>query len=444
MLHHDIHEKLLAYTDRELELLRANYQLCHKFKSHMERRFFKDNYIHIEKQTRFTKIPLHSHGFIELIYIYQGKMHQKINEESLTLGKGEILLINQFARHEIEAAGQNDIIINFIIKTEFFGRLMSLFDENNIISRFILSAINGRKKHGEHIHFKVGEIDAIQNIMHVIISEIYSNNHLKEIRVNFLVGLLMTELHQRLNAPGAPDLQTVMRQMTSGCRLLCFDEFHLHDPGDAMLIKALLEHLFQHGIVLLATSNYPPEMLLPNPLYHDRFLPSIALIRAHLTVVALNGEEDYRERHLSQDNAFCSGRMWVNPNAQQRQLYDLPSLPGEPVSLTVGYRTLLAAAASPALLHFTFTQLCQAATAVMDYLTLCESYAVWLLDEVPPLATVGPAAQQRFINVIDVLYEKQIRLLLVTRCDLETLVAGVELEDIQRTRSRLQQLPRAV
>lgn len=252
------------------------------------------------------------------------------------------------------------------------------------------------------------------------------------------------ELHQRLNAPGAPDLQTVMRQMTSGCRLLCFDEFHLHDPGDAMLIKALLEHLFQHGIVLLATSNYPPEMLLPNPLYHDRFLPSIALIRAHLTVVALNGEEDYRERHLSQDNAFCSGRMWVNPNAQQRQLYDLQSLPGEPVSLTVGYRTLLAAAASPALLHFTFTQLCQAATAVMDYLTLCESYAVWLLDEVPPLATVGPAAQQRFINVIDVLYEKQIRLLLVTRCDLETLVAGVELEDIQRTRSRLQQLPRAV
>jgi cell division protein ZapE len=100
-----------------------------------------------------------------------------------------------------------------------------------------------------------------------------------------------------------------------------------------MLMKALLEHLFQRGIVLLATSNYPPEMLLPNPLYHDRFLPSIALIRAHLAVVALNGEEDYRERHLSQDNAFCSGRMWVNPGEQQRQLYDLPSLPAEPVSL---------------------------------------------------------------------------------------------------------------
>ncbi len=232
--------------------------------------------------------------------------------------------------------------------------------------------------------------------------------------------------------------------MTSGCRLLCFDEFHLHDPGDAMLIKSLAGTPLSTRYRAAGHLKLPAGDAAAQSAVSRSLLPSIALIRAHLTVVALNGEEDYRERHLSRDNAFCSGRMWVNPNAQQRQLYDLPSLPGEPVSLTVGYRTLLAAAASPALLHFTFTQLCQAATAVMDYLTLCESYAVWLLDEVPPLATVGPAAQQRFINVIDVLYEKQIRLLLVTRCDTETLVAGVELEDIQRTRSRLQQLPRAV
>ncbi|STT54598.1 putative ATPase [Klebsiella pneumoniae] len=163
-------------------------------------------------------------------------------------------------------------------------------------------------------------------------------------------------------------------------------------------------------------------------------------------MVALNGEEDYRERHLSQDNAFCSGRMWVNPNAQQRQLYDLPSLPGEPVSLTGRLsHACWRPRRRPALLHFTLYPALSGrhgGDGLSDALRkLCPS---GLLDEVPPLATVGPAAQQRFINVIDVLYEKQIRLLLVTRCDLETLVAGVELEDIQRTRSRLQQLPRAV
>jgi cell division protein ZapE len=65
------------------------------------------------------------------------------------------------------------------------------------------------------------------------------------------------ELHQRLNAQPALTLPEVLAQMTDGCRLLCFDEFHLHDPGDAMLVKALLTLLFQRGIILLATSNYP-------------------------------------------------------------------------------------------------------------------------------------------------------------------------------------------
>lgn len=194
MLRDKLHDNLLAYTDRELELLQANYQFQHKFKSRMERRFFKDNYIYIEKQTRFTKIPLHSHSFIELIYIYQGKMQQTINGQPLTLKKGDVLLINQFAKHEIEPAGHDDIIINFIIKTEFFGKLMSLFDEGNIISDFILTSVNGKKKYGGHIHFKVGDINTIQDVMHVIIGEIYSSNMLKEVRVNFLVGLLITEL----------------------------------------------------------------------------------------------------------------------------------------------------------------------------------------------------------------------------------------------------------
>lgn len=194
MLNSEIHDSLLAYTERELEILHANYQFSHKFKSRMERRFFKDNYIYIEKQTRFTKVPQHSHGFIELIYIYQGQMQQNVNGIPMTLRKGEIMILNQFASHEIDAAGDDDIIINFIIKTEFFGKLMSLFDEDNLISDFILASINGKYRYGEHIHFKVGDVDAIQSIMHVIISEIYSTNKLKEVRVNFLVGLLLTEL----------------------------------------------------------------------------------------------------------------------------------------------------------------------------------------------------------------------------------------------------------
>ncbi len=194
MLDSKIHDELISYTDRELEILRSSYQFNHKFKSHMERQFFKDNHIYIEKQTRFTNVPLHSHGFIELVYVYQGEMHQKVNDIDMTLHKGDILLLNQFAKHEVEAAGKSDIIINFIIKTEFFSKLMSLFDQDNLISDFILASVNGKRRIAEHILFKVGKIESIQMIMDVIITEIYSDNPLKAVRVNFLVGLLITEL----------------------------------------------------------------------------------------------------------------------------------------------------------------------------------------------------------------------------------------------------------
>ncbi|WEF30435.1 cell division protein ZapE [Klebsiella aerogenes] len=250
------------------------------------------------------------------------------------------------------------------------------------------------------------------------------------------------ELHQRLNAPSAPSLPHVVAQMTQNCRLLCFDEFHLHDPADAMLIKVLLEHLFTQNIVLLATSNYPPDRLLPNPLYHDRFLPSINLIKQHMTVAALNGDQDYRERHVSRENDFCHGKLLVQPTRHLRATLDLPEVAEHPQPLTVGYRTLHTASGNGAFLHFTFDQLCQAPTSVMDYLTLCEQHRNWLVEGVPALGAVSPAAQQRFINVVDVLYEKQCRLTLIADCVLEKVVEGVALDDIQRTYSRLLQLAR--
>lgn len=248
------------------------------------------------------------------------------------------------------------------------------------------------------------------------------------------------ELHQRLNAQPALPLPEVLAQMTDGCRLLCFDEFHLHDPGDAMLVKALLTLLFQRGIILLATSNYPPDQLLANPLYHERFVPSIALIKQHMTIAALNGEEDYRARHAPAENPFCRGRFLVQPSAQTRQRIELPDPCVSAQPLQVGYRTLHAASAPAHFLHFTFNQLCMAATSVMDYLVLCERHERWLLDAVPPLRQAGPAAQQRFINLVDVLYEKQCQLIVVAACGLSELVADVEQEDIQRTYSRLLQL----
>ncbi|PNS12668.1 cell division protein ZapE [Mixta theicola] len=256
-------------------------------------------------------------------------------------------------------------------------------------------------------------------------------------RVHF--HLFFRELHQII-ARGSR-VEAAIEASIGRCQLLCFDEFHLHDIGDAMLIKPLLEQLFQRGVLLIATSNQPPEKLLANPLYHQRFVSSIALIRQQMEVIALTGEKDYRTLNHAAQGAFSDGGLLVSATLAQRQRLGLPAPVASPLPLKVGYRTLETLSPAQAFLHFSFSALCEAPTAVMDYLQLCEQYPQWLIEDVPPLARVSPAVQQRFINVIDVLYDRQCRLFLITDGTLSMLTQGVELEDIQRTWSRLNVLP---
>ncbi|WP_275553584.1 cell division protein ZapE [Mixta sp. Marseille-Q2659] len=259
----------------------------------------------------------------------------------------------------------------------------------------------------------------------------------KKKRVHF--HAFFRELHQ-LIARGGSVNQAILTAI-GDCQLLCFDEFHLHDIGDAMLIKPLLELLFQRGVLLIATSNHPPEDLLANPLYHQRFVSSIALIRQQMEVIALAGEKDYRTLSHEEHGPFSTGGLLLNGDQALRQRLGLPQSAPAPLALQVGYRTLQTLSPAQDFLHFSFSALCEAPTAVMDYLQLCDRYPQWLIEEVPELARVSPAVQQRFINVIDVLYDRQCRLFLTAHSPLPRLTRGVELEDIQRTFSRLSLLP---
>lgn len=193
MFNEEIYNKLSSLTEREMELLK-NKNFNHVFKKSINKEFFKDQNISIEKHTRFIKTPKHSHNFIELAYVYNGQMAQKINNKEITLKKGEMVLLNQFIEHEIDITDQDDIIINFIIKPDFFDNIVSLFDGDNIISKFLLTSIYGGTKKGEYIYFHVGNNENIQNILQNIIEEMYNTHPLKNIRMQFFIGLLITEL----------------------------------------------------------------------------------------------------------------------------------------------------------------------------------------------------------------------------------------------------------
>ncbi|MHC8344957.1 cell division protein ZapE [Pseudomonas sp. RT6P73] len=238
-----------------------------------------------------------------------------------------------------------------------------------------------------------------------------------------------------------PDVLAVtLDELLSDCRVLCFDEFHVHDIGDAMLITQLFKALFQRGILLLVTSNYPPEGLLPNPLYHARFKPVIDLIHARMQVMEVGGPHDYRSQmrtHAQQ--VFTHGRYVWPGTVAQRQALDLPERGAPPLQLPVGARHLQARRCEERTIGFTFGDLCEHPTAVMDYLELCRRFDYWIIDELPSLAECSMAAQQRFINLIDVLYDQDKHLtLLGERSSRESL--GGDAIDFARTRSRLGQL----
>ncbi|MGH8345774.1 MAG: cell division protein ZapE [Pseudomonas sp.] len=250
------------------------------------------------------------------------------------------------------------------------------------------------------------------------------------------------QLHQGMfkHRERADALAITLDALLSDCRVLCFDEFHVHDIGDAMLITRLFKALFQRGILLLVTSNYPPEGLLPNPLYHARFKPVIDLINARMQVMEVGGPHDYRSQVRSHAHQLFTQGHYVWPaSAVQRRSLNLPDRGAPPVALPVGTRHFQARFCDERRIGFTFADLCDQPTAVMDYLELCRRFDSWIIDELPRLGECSIAAQQRFINLIDVLYDQDKHLTLLGQHALRESLDGDAI-DLARTRSRLGQL----
>jgi len=247
-------------------------------------------------------------------------------------------------------------------------------------------------------------------------------------------------LHQGMHCHRALDdaLRATLDELVGDCRVLCFDEFHVHDIGDAMLLTRLFKALFARGVFLLVTSNYAPEGLLPNPLYHERFLPVIRLINSAMQVLEVGGDTDFRSLPANREHQrFTQGHYVWPGNAEQRQALNVPAQC--PVMLEVNKRPLRALATDGRRVVLAFDDLCEKATAVIDYLVLAGQYDEWIIDGLDDLSECSLAAQQRFVNLVDVLYDQDRQLTLIGTRPLEESLGG-PLADLMRTRSRLGQL----
>ncbi|MFN7252300.1 MAG: AraC family transcriptional regulator [Anaerobacillus sp.] len=185
-------EQLILQSDKKV--LKDMYTSQRNFIIESEKFLSKDKMIMVRKHTRFVDFPMHKHNYIEINYVYNGTLKQKVGKEEITLKKGELLFLNQHIEHEIDACTKDDIIINFIIQPQFFEFILSYLNSENLVSEFLISSLYNHTHNGHFLYFQVSEIEEIQELIKKMIVEIMSPSLLSDSSIKLYMGLLMVQL----------------------------------------------------------------------------------------------------------------------------------------------------------------------------------------------------------------------------------------------------------
>ncbi len=257
-------------------------------------------------------------------------------------------------------------------------------------------------------------------------------------RVHF--HAFMHEIHERLKQfhNEADPLARVAAQVAKETRLMCFDEFHVSDIADAMILGRLMEALFAAGVLFCITSNYAPDGLYPNGLQRDRLLPTIDLLNDRLDVIKIDAGVDYRLRTLEEADVFH-----VPADAAADQLLmctfrRIAGGEGHDRPLAVLGRIVPVVHRAPGVAWFDFATLCGGPRSQNDYLELAHRFHSVLLSHVPKLTVDQAAEARRFTWLVDVLYDHRVKLVVSADCPAESIyTTGPQSGEFQRTVSRL-------
>ncbi len=259
------------------------------------------------------------------------------------------------------------------------------------------------------------------------------------LRVHF--HRFMLDVHARLRSLGEvrDPLPQVAQALAAHARVLCLDEFMVTDIGDAMILYRLLRALFERGVTLVTTSNKPPSDLYRGGLQRERFLPAIALLERSCEVLRLASPHDWRLRaptrvpvYLTPDNAHAEAALarWFG------QLAEDPVQDGG--VLHVNGRTLEVRRACPRVAWFAFAALCDGPYGSADYIELARRYPAILMSRLPQFTPFNEDAAQRFVHLIDELYDRRVKLAVSAQVPVVELYDGRRLRaEFARTESRL-------
>lgn len=232
------------------------------------------------------------------------------------------------------------------------------------------------------------------------------------------------------------------KQVADDAQLLCFDEIQVSDIADAMILGRLFERLFAENVVIVATSNRPPDDLYKNGLNRQLFLPFIALLKQRLDVIEVAGPRDYRLEQLMAAPVYYAP---LGPAADEKIEEAWARLTlgahANAVTLDVGGRALRVEREAAGVARFTFEELCARPLGAADYIEIAERFHTVIIENIPKLNPAMREEAARFRTLIDALYEAKVKLIASADAQPATLYpAGDQSFEFERTASRLMEM----
>lgn len=250
----------------------------------------------------------------------------------------------------------------------------------------------------------------------------------------------MREVHRELEGlrGHADPLDLLAKKISKRYRLICFDEFHISDIADAMILYRLLDQLFAHRVQFVMTSNYHPSTLYPDGLHRDRMLPAIDLLLNKLDVLNLDAGSDYRLRSLSQRETYLTPNgVEADQKLEQAFLAIAETAEQEPV-LHIEAREIKAYRRAGGVVWFRFSELCGGPRSQNDYLEIAQQFHTVMLSDVPLMSPRMASEARRFTWLIDILYDHKVKLLMSAQVQAEELYTeGSMVNEFARTVSRV-------
>lgn len=250
----------------------------------------------------------------------------------------------------------------------------------------------------------------------------------------------MREVHRELqDLKGTVNpLEELARRISRKHRLICFDEFHVADVTDAMILHRLLEAMFANRVSIVTTSNFHPDGLYPNGLHRDRILPAIELLKEKLEIVNVDAGTDYRRRTLEQVRLYHTPLGPEADAALEATFEQLAEARDADAVLNIEQRVIRARRRAGGVVWFDFKEICGGPRSQNDYLEIASQFHTVIVSGVPAMSPRLSSEARRFTWLVDVLYDRRVKLVLSAAVSPEQLYTeGPLAHEFPRTVSRL-------